>query len=146
MNFKKIFNVYRENAHLNIVIFGIRIRFKTLSINQLEETCCIANLEQLRENNVSFPHPVGIVISKYAKIGKNCTIYQNVTIGEGKFNPKINTNTPIIGDNTTIFANSVIFGGITIGKNCTIGAGSIILKDVEDNTVIAGNPPKIIKH
>ena len=45
----------------------------------------------------------------------------------------------------TIFANAVVAGGITVGNNVTIGAGSVVLKDVPDNCLVAGVPAKIIK-
>lgn len=60
------------------------------------------------------------------KIGKNFSTYQNVTIGRGK---EINGRyTPIIGDNVTI------------------GAGSIVVKDIPSNCVVAGNPARIVKY
>ena len=42
-------------------------------------------------------------------------------------------------------ANSVVFGNIKIGNNVTIGAGSVVTKDIPDNCVVAGNPARIIK-
>lgn len=70
---------------------------------------------------------LGIVISSEAKIGDNCKIYQNVTIGAG------NGGYPTIGNNVIIFPNSVIAGKIKIGDNAIIGACSFVNKDVEDN-------------
>ena len=58
---------------------------------------------------------------------------------------KNHKETPIIGDNVIIFANAVIIGKITIGDNAIIGAGSVVLNNVEANTVVAGNPAKLIK-
>ena len=78
------------------------------------------------------------------KIGKNFSIYQNVTIGRGK-NIR-GRYTPIIGNNVTAFTGSVVVGGITIGDNVTIGAGSIVIKDIPSNCVVAGNPAKIVKY
>ena len=49
------------------------------------------------------------------------------------------------GDNVTIMPNSVVTGGITIGNNVTIGAGSVVLKSVPDNCLVVGNPARIIK-
>lgn len=77
------------------------------------------------------------------KMGKNCQVWQGVTIGKahsGKISPR-----PIIGDNVKICTNSVVIGGITIGNNVTIGAGAIVTKSIPDNCVVAGNPAKIIK-
>ena len=46
----------------------------------------------------------------------------------------------------TIYANSVIIGGVNVGKNSIIGAGSIVINDVPENAIVAGNPAKIIKY
>ena len=101
-------------------------------------------MPKLKKQNTYFPHPIGIVIHPDVKIGKNCTIYQNVTIGRGKYIEANHSDVPVLGDNVTIYANSVLTNGIRVGNNVTIGAGSIVLKDVPDNTVVAGNPAKII--
>ena len=114
-------------------------------IIKIKLSCSIPNLGYLIKQNTHLPHTIGITIHKRAKIGKNCKIYQNVTIGAGKYNPTNNSNIPEIGNNVTIYANSVIIGGIKIGDNAIIGAGSIVLDDVPPNTTVAGNPAKIIK-
>ena len=86
-------------------------------------------------SNISF------FVSHQAKIGKNCVIYQGVTIGE-KFDAG---PAPMIGDNVVIYPHSIIIGDIKIGNNVKIGAGSIVTKDVPDNCIVAGNPAQIIK-
>jgi acetyltransferase-like isoleucine patch superfamily enzyme len=139
-----LFGAYKENGQLVIKLFGIKIKLKWANINQLEDVCCIQNLPKLKKQNTYFPHPIGIVIHPDVKIGKNCTIYQNVTIGRGKYIENNKSDVPILGDNVTIYANSVLTNGIRVGNNVTIGAGSIVLKDVPDNTIVAGNPAKII--
>jgi sugar O-acyltransferase (sialic acid O-acetyltransferase NeuD family) len=50
-----------------------------------------------------------------------------------------------VGDYTFIGANSVVKQGISIGKNVVIGAGSVVLKNIPDNSVVAGNPAKPLK-
>ena len=141
---KQVFCIYKEDAELIFTLFGIKIKCKYFCINRLEDICTIPNLQKLLKNGTKFPHPIGIVINDNAKISKNCTIWQNVTIGDG-FKEINGLRYPIIGNNVTIFANSVVIGGIVIGDNVTIGAGSVVVKDVAPNTTVAGNPARVIK-
>lgn len=88
----------------------------------------------------SLPHGLhGIYISRYAKIGANCRIYQNVTIGE------VGGAAPQIGDCCLIGAGAVIIGGIKIGNNVKIGAGAVVSSDMPDNCTVVAQPPRIIK-
>lgn len=76
-------------------------------------------------------------------VGKNFTVYQQVTIGRGK---SVNENDiPIIGDNVTVYAGAIIAGGVRIGDNVTIGAGAVVVKDVPDNTTVVGAPVRMLK-
>ena len=52
---------------------------------------------------------------------------------------------PVIGDFTRIGANSTILPGVKIGKNCLIGAGSVVTQDIPDHSVAVGNPAQVIK-
>ena len=134
------FNISQENAKFVITIFGIKMTFKKWWVNQLVDSCCIANLEYFKKQKTKFPHLIGIAIAKSVKIGKNCVIFQNVTIGVK------NEKAPEIGDNVIIYPNSVIFGGVRIGNNSKIGAGSVVLHDVPENCVVEGNPAKVIRN
>lgn len=85
------------------------------------------------------PHGLnGIIISHNAKIGKNCTIFHQVTIGEG------NGGAPTIGDNCLIGAGAKIIGGITVGNNVKIGANCIVSKDIPDNATVVLEQPRIL--
>jgi len=52
---------------------------------------------------------------------------------------------PIVRKGAKIGANSTILPGIVIGANSLVGAGSVVIKDVPDNAVVAGNPARLIK-
>lgn len=51
----------------------------------------------------------------------------------------------IVGENTVIGASATILPGIRIGKNSLVGAGSVVTKNVSDNTVVVGNPARVLK-
>ncbi len=74
-----------------------------------------------------------------SSIGRNLTIYHGVTLGDqdGKL--------PIVGDDVTVYPNSVVVGGINIGNRATIGALSYVSHDVAADVVVAGAPAQIIK-
>ncbi|WP_299226427.1 serine acetyltransferase [uncultured Psychroserpens sp.] len=86
-------------------------------------------------------HPFASVINAKS-IGKNFEFRNGLTIGN-KSND--NRKLPTIGNDVVVGANVVIIGDITIGDNVIIGAGSVVVKDVPSNTIIAGNPAKIIQ-
>lgn len=90
-------------------------------------------------HNLLLPHSFGVVIGNRVSIGDNCIIYQGVTIG------KKNGLYPKIGNNVIIYPSAVIVGDVNINDNAVIGAGSIVLNDVPENAIVAGNPAKILR-
>jgi serine O-acetyltransferase len=94
--------------------------------------------------NLRLPHPQGIIIGEGVKVGNNCTIYHNVTLGK-KYGPLAEAGYPKIGNNVIIYTGAVILGDITVGDNSIIGANSIVLDDVDANTVCVGIPAKKVK-
>lgn len=86
------------------------------------------------------PHGLhGIFISRYASIGPNCRIYQNVTIGE------VGGKAPVIGEGCLIGAGAVLVGDIHIGNNVSIGAGAVVSADLPDDCTAVAQPPRIFE-
>lgn len=50
-----------------------------------------------------------------------------------------------VGDNSTIGWNAIIMPGVTIGKNCVVGAGAVVTHNVAENSIVAGVPAKVIE-
>lgn len=89
----------------------------------------------------TLPHGlVGIFIHPSVQIGKNVTIYQQVTIGENGFG----SGAAVIGDNVVIGAGAKIIGPVTIGDDVVVGANAVVTKDISKNQVVGGIPAKIL--
>jgi len=73
-------------------------------------------------------------------IGKNFTVYQNVTLGASPDGGK-----PIVRDNVTVFAGAVVAGKVVLNEGCVVAANAFVNRDVEANTVVGGIPAKVIK-
>ncbi len=135
--FRKITIYKRIFSNLYFCLIYFR-SFRVVLLNDLT-----IGLERLYQSKVYFPHPVGIVIGKGVKIGNNCTIYQNVTIGA---KTGIGDKYPTLGNNITVYANTCIIGDVTIGDNAIIGACSLVLQDIPANVIAVGNPAKVIAY
>jgi serine O-acetyltransferase len=87
-------------------------------------------------------HGVGVVIGETAVVGDDVTLYQGVTLGgTGKEHGKRH---PTIEDNVVVGGGAKILGNITVGKNCRIGAGSVVLRNIPEDSTVVGVPGHII--
>jgi serine O-acetyltransferase len=87
-------------------------------------------------------HGMGVVIGETTIIGDDVTLYQGVTLGgTGKETGKRH---PTLRNNVVIGAGARVLGNITIGENCRVGAGSVVLRDVPDNSTVVGVPGHIV--
>ncbi len=89
-------------------------------------------------------HGMGVVIGETAEIGDDVLMYHSVTLG-AVTNERVKRH-PTIGNNVMIGAGAVILGNINIGDNTQIGANSVVLKDVPANSTAVGVPARIISH
>lgn len=91
---------------------------------------------------VVIDHGTGIVIGSTAEIGRGTVIYHGVTLG-AKY---ITTGKrhPTIGENVVLGAGCKVLGPIYVGNNVKVGANSVVLYDVPDNSTVAGIPARIV--
>jgi serine O-acetyltransferase len=88
-------------------------------------------------------HGMGVVIGETSEIGDDVLIYQGVTLGgtgheQGKRHPTI-------GNNVVIGTGAKVLGGIHIGNHVKIGAGSVVVRPVPDNSTVVGIPGRIVR-
>lgn len=88
-------------------------------------------------------HPVGIVIGSEVVLGSNCIVRQGVTVGM-RFGTSDDGKSPIIGSGCTLGANAVVLGGIKLGDNVTVGAGSVVLHNFEAGSIVVGAPARLL--
>ena len=89
-------------------------------------------------------HGQALIINDRTVFGAGCTVRNSTTIGNKRLKDGTYSRPPIFGDRVDVGANAVIIGPITIGNDCAIGAGAVVLKDVPDGHVAVGNPARII--
>jgi len=87
-------------------------------------------------------HGMGVVIGETAIVGDDVTLYQGVTLGgTGKERGKRH---PTLLDNVVVGGGAKLLGNITVGRNCRIGAGSVVLRNVPDDSTVVGVPGHIV--
>jgi tetrahydrodipicolinate N-acetyltransferase len=86
---------------------------------------------------------MNVVVGGRAVVGSNCHIGAGAVLA-GVIEPP-SADPVIIGDNVLIGANAVILEGVKVGKGAVVAAGSVVVSDVEEYTVVAGVPAKVLK-
>ncbi len=91
---------------------------------------------------VFIDHGMGVVIGETSEIGDRCLLYQGVTLGgTGKEGGKRH---PTLEANVVVGAGAKVLGGISVGTNTRIGAGSVVVKNVDANCTVVGIPGRIV--
>ncbi len=82
-------------------------------------------------------HGFSTIVSA-SKIGKNCRIFQQVTIGcKGE-------DAPVLEDNVSVTCGAKVLGKVTMHRNSIAAAGAVVIKDVPENAIVGGVPAKVI--
>lgn len=92
---------------------------------------------------LSIAHYGTIVVNSMAKIGDNCRIHENVTIGSTGGSAQA----PVIGDNVFLGSGAKVIGSLTIADDVCVGAGAVVVSSVNESAVtVAGVPARVISH
>ncbi|HKI38808.1 MAG TPA: serine O-acetyltransferase, partial [Mycobacterium sp.] len=88
-------------------------------------------------------HGMGVVIGETTEIGDDVLLYQGVTLG-GTGNERGKRH-PTIGDNVVIGTGAKVLGNIVIGNHVRVGAGSVVIRSVPDNSTVVGVPGRVVR-
>ncbi|HGY5537045.1 MAG TPA: serine O-acetyltransferase EpsC, partial [Prochlorococcus sp.] len=87
-------------------------------------------------------HGMGVVIGETSEVGNRCLVYQGVTLGgTGKEHGKRH---PTLAENVVVGAGAKVLGAIQVGANTRIGAGSVVVMDVEADSTVVGIPGRVV--
>jgi serine O-acetyltransferase len=140
---------WKSDAFLCLLLYRIRVRLRLRKVplvpTVLHRLCMIIAQVDIGEKAVLHPGvyiPHGqVVIDGQVEIGTGTSIAPWVTIGlDGH-----GVEGPTIGPNVLVGTGAKVLGRVTIGGGARIGANSVVLKDVETNTTVAGAPAKMVR-
>lgn len=114
-------------------------------MNHLICACSVSIDAEIGDGTIFYHRGICCVVHPKAVIGKNCKIFQSVTIGSKWSKANCLGEAPRIGDNVMIGAGAVILGTISIGDNSIIGANAVVTHSVPANSLALGVPATIKK-
>lgn len=89
-------------------------------------------------------HPNGLVVGEGVRIGAECTLLHQVTLGERYVDGRAPHLYPVLGNRVTVGAGAKVLGGVTLGDDCVIGANAVVTHDVPSGRVAVGIPARVI--
>jgi acetyltransferase-like isoleucine patch superfamily enzyme len=121
-------------------------------LNTIADNVSVGTLSVV-EHNVMIEEGVRIhthvFIPEYSVLKKNSWVGPNVVFTNAPYPKSKNVKDELVGptihENAIVGANSTLLPGIQVGKDAIVGAGSVVTKDVENGSVVAGNPAKFLK-
>jgi len=134
-------SMYRESHELWLK--GDKMKAREINYKAHQLTGCDIHPGATIGKRFFIDHATGVVIGETTEIGDDVSLYQGVTLGGVSTNK--GKRHPTLGNHIVIGCNASILGAITIGDNCRIGAGSVVLKDVPDNCTVVGVPGRIVR-
>jgi serine O-acetyltransferase len=95
---------------------------------------------------VFIDHGMGVVIGETAQVGDDCTIYQGVTLGGTRpsRDQSGHKRHPTLGNNVMVSSGAQVLGPFKVGDGATIGAATIVLREVPPGAIMVGNPARQI--
>ena len=141
-NLKNVF--FDENVqiyHFNN-IYGVKIskNCQIGSYNEIQKDVTILEGSRIGTHNF---------ICSGISIGRNCFCGSHISFINDRypkpFNKHYKLEKTILENNVVIGSGATIMCGVTIGENAQIGAGSMVVKNVEQNTIVVGNPAKVLR-
>jgi len=136
----------REKAN-NTAFRPLRMLYRLRHRRYLEKSGSDIGLNAVFHGMPVFPHGFqGVFISEGATVGKNCVIFQQVTIGSNMLPDSPRQSTTTLGDNVYIGCGAKIIGNVRVGNNVRIGANCVVTKDIPDNATVVLERPRVLLH
>lgn len=148
---RAVFIMGNKNALFLIRLFQISNKMNMLLISYVIRNRLVKKYgifissNTIIESGLILPHQNGMIFGDNVVIGKNTTIFQQVTIGTNHFGKNSKVKYPFIENNCVLSAGSKILGDIHVFSNTTVGANAVLISDTIDGSAMVGIPAKRVR-